>query len=156
MFRDQELTFSDAQVLTATAVSTNIVDLGPLSGGVGTNASRDIGIGEVMWLHISSPVVLDSAAEGATLVITLESDDVSTLSTSPTVHWTSGTLTEATVSANGWEIKVRLPPGAYQQYLGLRYTVAVENFTTGSISAGLVRDVRSYTDYKAGSVSNAE
>lgn len=155
MIRDQLLMFSDAQVLTATAVSTNVIDLGPLGGAPSANLIRDIGAGEVMWLVISSPTVLDSAAEGATLVITLESDDNAAQS-SPTVHYTSGTLTEATVSAAGWELLVRVPPSAYQRYLAVRYTVAVENFTTGTISAALVRDVRIYRAYRGGSVSNAE
>ena len=155
MIRDQELTFSDAQVLTATALSTNVIDLGPLSGMPSANLIRDIGEGEVMWLHVSSPTALDSSGEAATLTITLESDDNAALS-SATTHYTSGALTEATVSAAGWELRVRVPPSAYQQYLGVRYTVGTENFTTGTISAALVRDSRGYRDYRAGSVSNAE
>jgi hypothetical protein len=155
MIRDQELMFSDAQALTATAISTNVVDLAPLGGVPTANLIRDIGAGEPMLLHIVSPTALDSAGEAATLTINLESDDNAALS-SPTVHWTSGALTEAIVSAAGWEIIVAVPPSAYQRFLGVRYTVGTENFTSGTISATLVRDARLYRAYRGGSVSNAE
>lgn len=146
MIRDQELMFSDAQVLTATALSTNTVDLGPLSGG---NLTRDIAGGdEPLWLHINVPLVLDSAGDAATLVITLESDDVAALNTSPTVHWSSGEIAEATL-ATGYEIKAPVPSGQYQRHLGFRYTVGTENFTTGTISATIVRRVRNYHNYAA-------
>jgi hypothetical protein len=154
--RDQLLMFSDAQVLTATALSTNVIDLGPLSGSPAANLIRDIGAGEVMWLVVSSPTILDSAAEGSTLAITLETDDNAAFS-SGTVVLTSGALAESTVvGLAGWRFVARLPTFAYERYLAVRYTVAVENFTSGTISATLQRDIRIYRDYRGGSVSNAE
>lgn len=155
MILDQELTFSDAQALTATALSTNVIDLGPLSGLPSANTVRDLGAGDPMWLYIQVHTVLDSSGEGATLTITLESDSVSTIDSSATTHWTSGSIAEATLVA-GYEIKLKLPPGAYEQYLALRYTVGVESFTSGKISAHLVRDVDLHRYYRGGSVSSAE
>lgn len=145
--RDQELMFSDRQALTATALSTNVVDIGPMTGG---NTTRDIsggtGGGETLYLVFNVTTTLDSAGEAATLTITLESDDVEAINTSPTVHWTSGSIAEATLAA-GYQLAVGLPSGAYQRYLAVRYTVGTENFTSGNISATLARDVRNYRAY---------
>lgn len=153
--RDQENIFSDLQALTATALSTNVIDLGPLSGSPSANTIRDIGAGEVVWLVITVGTVLDSAGEAATLTVTLESDSVATIDSSATTHWTSGSIAEATLAA-GYEIAIRIPPGAYERYLAVRYTVGTEDFTSGTISAALVRDVRAYRAYRGGSVSSAD
>jgi hypothetical protein len=143
--RDQELMFSDLQALTATALSTNVVDLGPLSGG---NTVRDLVGEEPLYLVITVGTVLDSAGEAATLTVTLESDDVEAMNTSPTVHYTSGTITEATLAA-GYTLTVPVPSGSYQRYLALRYTVGTENFTSGTISATIQRRARMYLYYAA-------
>lgn len=136
MLLDSQLQFSAAQALTATAVSSNIIDLGPL-GGLTANTIRDIGAGEELHLSILVTTVLDSAGEAATLTVTLESDDNTGL-TSATTHWTSSSIAEATLAAGYWIAQgIIIPPGAYQRYVGLRYTVGVESFTSGNVSAWL-------------------
>lgn len=50
MILDKELQFSDAQALTATAVSTNVVDL---------SLDADIGVGEAMAVVVSIGVAAD-------------------------------------------------------------------------------------------------
>lgn len=137
MLLDAYNQFSNAQALTATAVSANIIDLGPLGGSPTANLIRDIGAGEELHLSILVTTVLDSAGEAATLTVTLESDDNTGLS-SATTHWTSGSIAEATLAAGYWVAQgIIIPPGAYQRYLGLRYTVGTENFTSGNVSAWL-------------------
>lgn len=150
MIRDQENIFDDAVALTATRISTNVIDLGPLTGGDGTNTFRGIADGkEPIWFYFNVDTVLDSAGEAATLTITVESDDAVGLNDSPTVHYTSGSIAEATLAA-GYEVKVRLPPGQYKRYLGVRYTVGTENFTSGKINASLARDIENRRDYARG------
>lgn len=150
MIRDQENIFEDGAALTATRISTNVIDLGPLTSDDATNTFRGIGDGkEPVWLYFRVHTTLASAGTSATLTITLESDDVAGLSTSPTVHWSSGSIAEATLVA-GYEIKVRIPPGEYQRYLGLRFTVGTENFTSGKIDASLARDVEIRRAYARG------
>jgi len=152
MLLDSLLQFSNAQALTASAISANVIDLGPLGGVTPANLIRDIGAGEPLHLSILVSTGLDSAAEGATLVVTLESDSTADLATSATVHWTSGTLTEASVAAAGtWIAKgLIIPPGNYERYLGLRYTVAVENFTSGNVKAWLHKGRFDDRTYEAG------
>lgn len=132
---DAQNRFSNQQALTATAIS-NVIDLGPL-GGAAPNTIRDIGAGTPLYLFVKVDEMLDSAAEGASLTATLESDDDAGLG-SASVHWSSGSIAEATLNAGAWIAKgVPIPAADYQRYLGMRYTVAGENFTSGKISAWL-------------------
>ena len=134
MIRDRQNTFSNDQALTATAISTNVIDLGPLGA---SNLIRDIGSGEPLYLHILVKTALDSAGEAATLTATMESDSTENLATSATVHWTSGSVAEAVVGVAGYWIAkgVPLPSGGYERYLGVRYTVGTESFTSGNVDA---------------------
>jgi hypothetical protein len=152
MIRDHELMFSDAQALTATALSTNVIDLGPLSGG---NLTRDItgGDGGSLFLHVNVGTTFVSAG-ASTLVITLESDDNTSLS-SATTHYTSPAIAKATLVA-GYDFYIPMPAGNYQRYLALRYTTATADFSAGTISATIVRDVRNYPYYASEGGSDAD
>jgi hypothetical protein len=152
MIRDHELMFSDAQALTATALSTNVIDLGPLSGG---NLTRDItgGDGGQMFLHVNVGTLFESGG-ASTLVITLESDDNTSLS-SATTHYTSASIAKASLVA-GYELIVPMPVANYQRYLALRYTVGTANFTAGAISATMVRGIRNYPYYASEGGSDAD
>jgi hypothetical protein len=150
MIMDKFLEFSDAQAVTATAISTNVVDLYPLGNNQVTNLTRDIGTGEDIYLVVNTVVAATDASSDATLVITLESDDNTSLS-SPTVHYTSATLAFAAFSpANTELVKIKLPAGNYERYLGVRFTVAAGPLTAGNFDAFLVKDAQAFKAYKAG------
>jgi len=150
MIMDKFLEFSDAQAVTATAISTNVVDLYPLGNNQVTNLTRDIGTGENIYLVVNTITAATDTGSDATLVITLESDDNTSLS-SPTVHYTSATLAFATFSpANTNLVKIKLPAGNYERYLGVRFTVANGPLTAGTFDAFLVKDAQSFTAYKSG------
>jgi hypothetical protein len=153
MLLDSLLNISDPQSLTATAISEHVIDLGPL-GGATANTIRDIGAGEQLYLHVVVSTVLDSAGEAATLTVTLESDSAVGLDSSATTHWTSGSIAEATLAAGYWIAKgVPLPPGAYERYLGLRYTVGTENFTSGAVKAWISNDRFDDRTYRSGTTT---
>lgn len=150
MIMDKFLEFSDAQAVTATAISTNVVDLYPLGNNQVTNLTRDIGTGEDVYLVVNTVVAATDTGSDATLVITLESDDNTSLS-SPTVHFTSATFTFAQFSpANTELVKIKLPAGNYERYLGVRFTVASGPLTAGNFDAFLVKDAQAFKAYKAG------
>lgn len=130
MLLDGLLNVSSAQALTATAISEDVVDLGPMGG----NDFRDIGAGEDIHVVVQVGTVLDSAGEAATLTISVESSDVAGLS-GATVHHTTTAIAEAACTAGARLLDIVLPPGQYKRYLGLRYTVGTENFTSGTINA---------------------
>lgn len=150
MIMDKFLEFSDAQAVTATAISTNVVDLYPLGNNQVTNLTRDIGTGEDIYLVVNTVTAATDASSDATLTITLESDDNTSLS-SPTVHYTSATLAFAAFSpANTELVKIKLPAGNYERYLGVRFTVAAGPLTAGTFDAFLVKDAQAFKAYKAG------
>lgn len=150
MIMDKFLEFSDAQAVTATAISTNVVDLYPLGNNQVTNLTRDIGTGEDIYLVVSTLTAATDTGSDATLTITLESDDNTSLS-SPTVHFSTAALAFAAFSPAGTTlVKTRLPAGAYERYLGVRFTVANGPLTAGTFDAYLVKDVQAAAVYKAG------
>lgn len=138
MILDALLEMSDAQAVTATANSTNIIDLGP----VNDNLTRDIGGGEDVYWVIS----VDTTFAGLTsLAAALVSDSTTDLATSPTTHIATAAIPVATLVA-GYQYAVKLPAGSYEQYLGTKYTV-VGTGTAGKINSFLTRDVQQYRAY---------
>ncbi|HSV75179.1 MAG TPA: hypothetical protein VLH79_15580 [Chthonomonadales bacterium] len=147
MILDKFLEFSDAQAVTATAISTNVVDLYPLGG----NASRDIGNGENIYLIVRTLAAATDVGSDATLTVTLESSNAEALSAS-TVHFSTGALAFATFSPAGTELaRFKLPGGNYLRYLGVRYTVANGPLTGGTFDAFIVKDDQAYRSYAVGS-----
>lgn len=147
MILDALMEFSDAQAVTATEISTNVMDLGPVTD----NTTRDIGTGEPLYLVVQTAVACAdtaNAANPATLTVTLESDSDAGLTTSPTVHYSTGALAFGTFSPAGTVVAmVRLPAGEYERYLGVRYTVGAGPLTAGAFNAFLTRDVQKYRAY---------
>lgn len=151
MILDKFNEFSDAQAVTATAISTNVVDLYPLGNSVGTNTTRDIGTGEDIYLVVMTEQAATDTGSDATLTVSLESDSTENLATSPTVHFSTGALAFAAFSPAGTVIaNVKLPAGSYERYLGVRYTVASGPLTAGTFNAFLVKDAQAYRAYAVG------
>jgi hypothetical protein len=145
MYVDTQLEFSNAQAVTSTAISTNVVDLLTTKDAAGTaispNTTVDIGAGEDVYLVIQTQTAATDTSSDATLTITLESDTVVGLSSSPTVHYSTGALAFATFSPVGTRlVTLKLPLGQYKRYLGVRYTVASGPLTAGAFDAFLTTD----------------
>ena len=145
--------FADAQAVTSTAISENVIDLGPVTD----NTTRDIGLGEGVWLVVLTQTAATDSGSDATLTVTLESDSAAALSSSPTVHVSTGAVAFADFSAAGTVVAaVRLPAGQYQRYLGCRFTVASGPLTAGNFDAFLVKDYAAFTAYATRSQITAE
>lgn len=149
MILDKQEEFSDSQLVTVTAISTNVLDL---TQGTANLTLIDIGQGESVQLVIQVDAAA-TAAGAATVTFSLESDSTADLATSPTVHWQSQVIGKATLVA-GYEVaRFKLPAGVpsnYERYLGVRYTIATGPLTGGSFSAFLVKDAQGNTSYPAG------
>lgn len=129
MILDKFLQLSDKQAVTATAVSTNVVD-----GGATKSASigRDIGAGTQLFL-VCSVTTTFTAAGAATLVATLQdSADNATFA-----DVLAGPAVPVAALAAGAQIVVPLPPGL-RRYTRVNYTVATGPMTAGNISAHIV------------------
>ena len=145
MYVDKQAEFSDSQAVTATAISTNVMDL--VSNASGKNPIRDIGTGQDVYLVVLTTVAATDAGSDATLAVTLESDDNVGLA-SPTTHFSTGTLAFAAFSPAGTVIAaIKLPSGNYERYLGVRYTVAAGPLTAGQFDAFLTTDINAYRAY---------
>lgn len=125
MIIDKENEFSDGQAVTATAISTNVIDLGLADPG-------DIGAGDPVVVEFAVDVLPVSGA-ATTLVITLETSAAAALTT-PTVLYTHPSLLKAALAA-GTKLRFAIPGGkTWLRYFGVRYTVGVGDYTAGSFS----------------------
>ena len=124
MILDYENMFSKEQAVTATASSTNTIDLGPGDAGPSGRVS----------LFVSA----DPAFSGAgSLSVDLQT---SAAPDSGFVSIASFALTNAALTAGGKLIAARLPHGC-KRYLRLNYAVTGA-LTAGKITAGLAWDVQ--------------
>ena len=127
--RDDQLLFSDNQAITATANSTNVIDLTAVAPGI---------------LHAGEPIRLDArvtesfATATSVNVSVVTANDAALSSGAVTLAQTGATAIATLVT--GYEIPLQFLQGTAKRYLGLVYTVAGSNATAGKISAGLVLD----------------
>lgn len=110
MILDSLLKFSDAQALTATADSTNVIDL---------SNDRDIGKGEPMALVVTVGVAADFATGDETYQFQLETDDNAAFSSATVI----GDVTVAAANLTAGD-KVVIPLGqTNERYLQARYVL---------------------------------
>lgn len=154
---DTQAEFSDAQAVTATAISANVLDLqttgtaGATATGLNPNAIQDIGQGEDVYLVVSTAVACTDVGSDATLTVTLESATDAGLSVSPVTHFSTGALPFASFATAGTTfVQIKLPNADYRRYLGLRYTVANGPLTAGAFDAYLTKDVQRSRVYRSG------
>ena len=142
MLLDKELQFSDAQAITASAASTNYLDL---------QLARNIGVGEELYLVFLVTVAFTDSDSDSTVTPVLQTDDNTSFSSATAVR-TYDALPALT--AVGTYRYYKLEPftaeGLYERYLRTYYTVAGGNLTTGSISAFLTKDISAFQSYPVG------
>lgn len=144
MIIDRELRFSDAQALTTSAVSANIIDL--------VNP-RDMGIGDrpALKLAMSVGTAFTSTGSSTLTILAQGSTDNSTWTT----YAQSPAIAKASLAANTehiWDIDWprKALGAAMPRYLRLSYTVGVADFTAGTLTAQLVLDRQDDFAYPAG------
>lgn len=129
MIFDQQNLFSDAQAITATAASTNVIDLGPIAAG----QTRDIGKGTPIPLLIQ---VVEAFADLTSLKIDIELDSTETFTPDKTIS--VGTYLLADLKA-GMKVPFQcVPDGVNMRFMRLKYTVTGTAPTAGKITAGIV------------------
>lgn len=126
--------FSDNQAITATAVSTNKIDLGVRGTPYGAVAALtgDKGKGQPIPVLVQ---VTEAFNTLTSLTVTLETSANADLS-SPTVIATE-TIALAGLTVGKMLNLNYLPKGVTGRYLGVRYTVTGTNPTLGKITAGI-------------------
>ena len=157
MYVDSQIEFSDAQAVTATAISSNVYDLFSMGLGGGAtdvtpNTRLDIGQGtDHLYLVVNTAVTATDTGNDATLTITLESADDAGLTTNAQVHYSSGAIAFASFATAGTTlVAIRLPSALYRRYLGVRYTVANGPLTAGAFDAFVTPTLQQNRIYKSG------
>jgi len=126
MLLDAQHQFSDSQALTATALSTNVIDL---------SADRSIGNGEPMCIVFNVEVAADQTTGDEDYTFDVEYASNAGITTGRKLIgrriFESGTPTapaeDADLLVAGFKFVIPIPPAALsesEQYLGVRYTLA--------------------------------
>lgn len=134
MIFSKQLMFSEAQAVTTTAGSTNVVDLGATGTVLGAPAAlvRDIGKGRPIPIYVQLDDDADDPAD--TLDVTVEVDSVENFASPKTV----GAAVSITGGAEGDRVALHyVPRGADERYLRLKYTVSGDT-PAYVITAGIV------------------
>jgi hypothetical protein len=134
MILDRQNTVSQAQAITATAVSTDTIDL---------SVARDLGAAGLKWV-----ITVDEVFNNLT---SLEIQAVSSANADLSSHnvlMSTSAVVLAQLTAGRRPIVIDMPRSLLstlpvgQRYIGLRYVVAGTAPTTGKVTAGLVLDVQ--------------
>lgn len=136
MILDANLTLSENQAVTATAISENVVEFGA-TGTVareGSPLNRNIGAGNEIPMLIQ---VTEDFAALTSLTISIESADNAALSSNPIVHYTTPAIPLASLKA-GYQIPMRWFPDAdIKNFVGIRYTVTGTAASAGKLTAAI-------------------
>lgn len=127
--------FSDDQAITATAISTNVIDLGVRGTPYDAAAALigDVGKGTPVPVLIQ---VTEDFATLTSLTVTLETDAAATLDDAPVVLATEVIAVADLVAGKQTHMQF-LPNGVTGRYLGVRYTVTGSDASAGKITAGI-------------------
>lgn len=112
---DAQNRFSNAQAITATALSTNSIDLDVVG--------RNLGAGEPMCVLVNADAALEGTTNDETYVISLETDDNAAMSSATTIVSVS---TPAALQDDpiGSRYMLFIPPGTvFERYIAVRYTL---------------------------------
>ena len=144
MIFDLQSLFSNAQAITATAISTNVIDqqLTGIPYGNVERMKRDLGKGAAVPLLIQ---VVESFNTLTSLTITIETSDDPAFGSGNVVLWTSTAIALANLVAGYRVPNSLLPEGLLagsKRYLAVRYTVTGTAPTLGKVTAGIVLGVQ--------------
>lgn len=135
MIFDKENLFSDAQAITATAASTNVIDLGK-TGRVqyaGVDTKRDIGPGVPIPLRVQ---VVEDFTGLTSLTATLQVSATENFASPVNVGAQTINLAQLKAGAVFGGL-YHVPVGTSLRYVRLNYTVAGAG-TAGKVTAGIV------------------
>lgn len=136
MIFDRNNLFSNSQAVTATAASTDVIDLGATGTPVGSSAAlvRDIGLGNPLPLRVQ---IVEAFNNLTSVTIALQVDDNEAFGSPKTVQSVTVVLAALTLGAVVGAFNY-MPRGTDERYLRLHYTVTGTAPTLGKVTAGVV------------------
>ena len=138
MLLDKDLLCSDDQTLAfniGNAASTNVIDL----------AKAGLGRGQPIKVFCQMTADFDSAGDGGTVQIKLQSDSAEGFNAAAVDHVDTGALAQATLVKGYRPIDIYLPNNV-KRYIRFYYTVGSANGSGGTITAGLILDQQTNED----------
>lgn len=146
MILDERTEFCDATSLNTGGAGSYL-----LGDQIDMSVARDLGNGEAPYLVITVDTLPTSGTSAATAKFTLASDNSASIATNgtATVHFETKAFAISEMAAGTVLAAVKLPMEgvAYERYLGILQTTAVEAFTGGKINAFLTMDVAKWKPY---------
>lgn len=135
MIFDRSLLMSNAQAITATAASTDVIDLGATNTvfGAATALVRDIGRGYEIPLRVQVVTAFNNLTS---LSVSVQVDDSSSFSSPKTVQISQAIPLASLIAGYVFE-EVALIPGVNERYMRLNYTVVGTAPTLGAITGGI-------------------
>lgn len=140
MMLDANTLFSDDQAVTATAASTNYMDLKAANTPPGGSATLGHKIGGALDIPLLVQVTT-AFATLTSLTISIETDDNASFSSAKTVASTHA-IPVADLVAGYIAPLVVIPHTVAEQYVRLKYTVGGSNATAGAIKAAVVTGIQ--------------
>lgn len=132
------------QAITASAQSTDQLDLSPLGGIPNANVFRDLGVGENGYLVVRVGQAFNNLTS---LTVALQTDDNAGFASAAQV-WASAAIPLAQLTANRVIAVVPLIPGVpIERFLRVFYTVAGTAPTQGTVESFIVKDIQQYRAY---------
>lgn len=129
MILDNQTLLSNRQPITATAGSTDQIDLSPRGAGI----VRDIGAGSNVPMFIQ---VVETFNNLTSLTVSLQVDEDSAFGSPKTVATTTAIPLASLVAGYKFLLDY-VPRGADERYMRLLYTIAGTAPTLGRITAGV-------------------
>lgn len=138
MIFDSTNLFSDAQAITATAASTNIIDFGATDTPKhAANAiTRDMGKGRMIDLR-AQVVTAFATLTSLTVAVQTAADGDEAFASPTTIIQTAAVPVASLLPGYVFAITA-IPRGSVGRYLRLNYTVGGASATAGAVTAGLV------------------
>lgn len=142
MIFDSTNLFSDAQAITVTAVSTNVIDFGATdTPKYAANAiTRDMGKGRPIEVvaQVVTAFTGETAQDDENLTVSVQTATDEAFS-SPVTIWTAPAAADGATLVAGYRIPIYFLPQNVLRYVRLNYAVAgTADFTAGAITAGFV------------------
>lgn len=138
MIFSEQLLLSDQQGITATAASTNTIDMGATGTIVGHSApiERDVGQGRPIPFLVQ---VTEDFNNVTSLELQLQTDDNETFSSATTV--VSETIPLTGLKA-GEQMAISVLPRKLERYVRMNYVVVGSAPSTGKVTAGVAMSVQ--------------
>lgn len=122
---DKQLEFSDAQAVTATAASTNVIDLDTAAPNIGSS-------GTPIYAEVRVNTTCTSGGSATIDAVLQHSTDNSTFTT------LVAPAQVAVAAATAGTVIMRVPlPAKHNRYLRINYTIGTANLTAGKFDAFL-------------------